>query len=68
MVYDVIFNPEALEHAKQNSLLQQKLEETAFDAVERNFKVTLDKVNVRRPKLKYSFSTQYFLIYYNASF
>jgi len=52
MVYDVIFNPEALELANRNSVLKEKLEETAIEAVETSFKLSLDKVNIRRPKLK----------------
>lgn len=52
-VYDVIFNPEALKMGKQNKVLQQKLEETALDAVEKSFNVVLDKNNIRKPKLRY---------------
>jgi len=53
VVYDVIFNPEALFLAKRNPLLLEKLEQTAMDAVESSFKVKLDRVNVRKPKLSY---------------
>lgn len=53
MVYDVVFHPDTCHMAEKNSKFHQMIENIALDAVERNFSVTLDKVNVKRPKMKY---------------
>jgi len=53
-VYDVIFNPAVLYMASRNAQFGNRIEKTALDAVENSFKVTLDKNNVKRPKLKYN--------------
>ncbi|CAL8111471.1 unnamed protein product [Orchesella dallaii] len=53
IVYDVIFHAETLAMARKDTLLRDKLETTAIDSVEKSFKVTLDRNNVKRPKLRY---------------
>ncbi|XP_061387559.1 protein kintoun [Musca vetustissima] len=52
-VYDVVFHPDALYLAEKNSAFHKCLVDTALDAVEREFKVTLDRVNIKFPKLQY---------------
>lgn len=51
-VYDVVFHPEALQLSK-NDAFKKLLNETAVGAVEESFHVTLDKVNLRFPKLSF---------------
>ncbi len=53
LVYDVIFHPETLSQARKDKLLRDKLENTAIESVENSFKLTLDKNNVKKPKLRY---------------
>ncbi|XP_073813153.1 PIH1 domain-containing protein Nop17-like [Musca autumnalis] len=52
-VYDVVFHPDALYLAEKNSAFHKCLVDTALDAVEREYKVTLDRVNIKFPKLQY---------------
>jgi len=51
-VYDVIFHPDVLAMASRNSDVQNKIDETALDAVESSFSVKLDRNNVKKPKLQ----------------
>ncbi|ODM98677.1 Protein kintoun [Orchesella cincta] len=53
IVYDVIFHPDTLAMARKESLLRDKLETTAIESVEKSFNVTLDRNNVKKPKLRY---------------
>ncbi|XP_055379981.1 protein kintoun [Condylostylus longicornis] len=53
VVHDVIFHPDAIHLAERNSMLRRHLVNTACDAVEREFKVQLDRTNLKFPKLKY---------------
>lgn len=53
IVYDVVFHPDTCHMAEKNSRFRQMIENIALDAIERNFSVSLDKTNVRRPKMKY---------------
>lgn len=64
MVYDVIFHPETLIMARKDRILREKLEQTAMESVETSFKVTLDKNNIKRPKLRFGDKIQ-FQIYYS---
>ncbi|XP_017078700.1 protein kintoun [Drosophila eugracilis] len=52
-VFDVVFHPDALHLAKRNKEFRQCLIDTALDAVEREFKVALDRANLKFPKLDY---------------
>ncbi|EDV59631.1 protein kintoun [Drosophila erecta] len=52
-VFDVVFHPDALHLAKRNKQFRQCLIDTALDAVEREYKVSLDRANLKFPKLDY---------------
>jgi dynein assembly factor 2 len=52
-VYDVIFHPEAGILAGKDPRMKDLLNTTAVDAIEKAFKVTLDRKNLKSPKLKY---------------
>nr|XP_016928564.1 protein kintoun [Drosophila suzukii]XP_016928565.1 protein kintoun [Drosophila suzukii]XP_036669385.1 protein kintoun [Drosophila suzukii] len=52
-VFDVVFHPDALHLAKRNQQFRQCLIDTALDAVEREYKVSLDRANLKFPKLDY---------------
>ncbi len=51
-VYDVIFHPDSLRMAEQNAQFREKIEQIALDGIESSFKVTLDRNNVKKPKLQ----------------
>ncbi|CAD7014325.1 unnamed protein product [Ceratitis capitata] len=51
LVYDVIFHPDALYLSQRDSAFRKCLIDTALDAVEREFKVILDRTNLKFPKL-----------------
>ncbi|XP_037809942.1 protein kintoun [Lucilia sericata] len=52
-VYDVVFHPDALYLAERNTSFHKCLVDTALDAVEREYKVTLDRINIKFPKLQF---------------
>ncbi|KAH8291075.1 hypothetical protein KR054_008244 [Drosophila jambulina] len=52
-VFDVVFHPDALHLAKRNKQFRQCLIDTALDAVEREYQVSLDRANLKFPKLDY---------------
>lgn len=52
-VYDVVFHPDTYHMAEKNARFRKMIHDMALDAVERLFKVTLDKVNVKMPKMKF---------------
>ncbi|XP_050326770.1 protein kintoun [Bactrocera neohumeralis] len=52
-VYDVIFHPDALYLSQRDSAFRKCLIDTALDAVEREFKVDLDRTNLKFPKLQF---------------
>uniref|UniRef100_A0A1A9UY75 Protein kintoun n=1 Tax=Glossina austeni TaxID=7395 RepID=A0A1A9UY75_GLOAU len=52
-VYDVVFHPDALYLSERNKAFRKCLVDTALDAVEREFKVNLDRVNLKFPKLQF---------------
>jgi len=52
VVYDVIFHPMTVELAKESSAIRDKVESTSLEAIEKSFDVSLDKNNIRRPKLQ----------------
>lgn len=51
-VYDVVFHPETLQLSK-NDAFKKLVNDTAVGAVEESFHVTLDKVNLKFPKLNF---------------
>ncbi|KAH8284525.1 hypothetical protein KR018_002911 [Drosophila ironensis] len=52
-VFDVVFHPDALHLGTKNSQFRKCLIDTALDAVEREFQVSLDRTNLKYPKLDY---------------
>ncbi|XP_067630624.1 protein kintoun [Eurosta solidaginis] len=57
-VYDVIFHPDALYLSDQDAAFRKCLIDTALDAVEREFKVNLDRTNLKFPKLQFKGMTR----------
>jgi dynein assembly factor 2 len=53
VVYDVVFHPDTLHMALKNKSFGNMVNATACEAVESNFEVTLDKKNLKFPKLQY---------------
>ncbi|KAK5886340.1 hypothetical protein CesoFtcFv8_017383 [Champsocephalus esox] len=53
MIYDVIFHPDTLHLASRNRGFTNMVDSTAIQGIQDNFKVTLDKNNVREIKSKY---------------
>uniref|UniRef100_A0A182N9M6 Protein kintoun n=1 Tax=Anopheles dirus TaxID=7168 RepID=A0A182N9M6_9DIPT len=53
IVYDVMFHPDSLHLASKNDGFRKLLNDTSLDAVEKSFKVKLDRANLRFPKLQY---------------
>ncbi|XP_028136010.2 protein kintoun [Diabrotica virgifera virgifera] len=56
-VFDVIFHPDTLHLASRNRAFRDMVNKTALEAVENNFGVTLDKKNLKFPKLSYKGET-----------
>lgn len=52
-VYDIVFHPDTLHLAQNNKAFRNMLNNTACDAVESNFRVSLDKKNLKFPKMQY---------------
>lgn len=52
-VYDVVFHPDTLHLAQKNPRFKKLVTETACDAVGRAFKVNIDLVNLKFPKLAF---------------
>ncbi|XP_017061449.1 protein kintoun [Drosophila ficusphila] len=52
-VFDVVFHPDALHLANRNKQFRKCLIDTALDAVEREYQVSLDRTNLKFPKLDY---------------
>lgn len=52
-VYDVVFHPDALELAKKDKRFRKIVTDTACDAVQETYKVQIDKVNLKFPKMKF---------------
>ncbi|KAF3844904.1 hypothetical protein F7725_008067 [Dissostichus mawsoni] len=53
MIYDVIFHPDTLHLASRNRGFTNMVDSTAIQGIQDNFKVTLDKNNLREIKSKY---------------
>ncbi|KAH9500129.1 Protein kintoun [Bulinus truncatus] len=52
-VFDVVFHPDTYRMAIKNDRFKKLVEDTALDGIEHQFGVTLDKNNIKRPKLKF---------------
>nr|XP_003704223.1 PREDICTED: protein kintoun isoform X2 [Megachile rotundata] len=53
MVFDVVFHPDTLYLSSKNAQFREIVNNTAMDGVENNFKVKLDRKNVKFPKSSY---------------
>ncbi|XP_002741766.1 protein kintoun-like [Saccoglossus kowalevskii] len=53
MVYDCVFHPDTLQIAERNQRFRTMINDTAMDGIETNFKVKLDRTNLRCPKMQY---------------
>lgn len=53
MVYDVVFHPGALALAQRHERFRQMLDDTALEAVEKQFGVKMDHRNAKMLKIKY---------------
>jgi len=58
MIYDVIYHPETLYIASKNKRFMDMVDDTAIQGIQRAFKVTLDKNNVREMRTKYKGTPQ----------
>lgn len=52
-VFDIVFHPDTLHLAENNRNFRNMVNETALEAIEKNFAVKLDKKNLKFPKLTY---------------
>ncbi|XP_018561977.1 protein kintoun [Anoplophora glabripennis] len=52
-VFDVVFHPDTLHLAEKNKTFRTMVNSAALDAVESSFDVSLDKKNLKFPKLSY---------------
>ncbi len=52
-VFDVVFNPDTYRMGETNVRFRQMLHDTAFDGIERQFELTVDRKNVKFPKMKF---------------
>ncbi|XP_008267848.3 protein kintoun isoform X1 [Oryctolagus cuniculus] len=52
-VYDVVFHPDALALARRHERLRHMLDDTALEAVQKQFGVRLDRRNAKTLKVKY---------------
>ncbi|XP_029317173.1 protein kintoun-like [Cottoperca gobio] len=58
MIYDVIFHPDTLHIASKNKRFTDMVDGTAIQGIQDNFKVTLDKNNIREMRTKYKGTPQ----------
>uniref|UniRef100_A0A0C9RMQ4 Ppi20_0 protein n=1 Tax=Fopius arisanus TaxID=64838 RepID=A0A0C9RMQ4_9HYME len=52
-VFDVVFHSDTLHLASKNSRFRDVVNDTAMDGIEKNFKVQLDRNNLKYPKMKF---------------
>ena len=52
-VFDVVFHPDTYRMGESNSKFRKMIEDTAVDGIERQFNVTLDKTNLKYPKVAF---------------
>ncbi|KYM82300.1 Protein kintoun [Atta colombica] len=53
VVYDVVFHPDTIYLASKNTRFREIVNNTAMDGVENNFKVKLDRKNLKFPKINF---------------
>jgi len=52
-VFDCVFHPDTLRMAQKNAAFKQMINSTAMDSIVEKFSVTLDRANVKTPKMNY---------------
>lgn len=52
-VFDCVFHPDTLRMAKTNAAFKQMINSTAMDSITEKFNVTLDRANIKMPKMDY---------------
>ncbi|KAK7103653.1 protein kintoun-like [Littorina saxatilis] len=52
-VYDFVVHPDTYRMAESNARFKEMVENTAMDGIEKQFQVTLDRKNVKRPKITF---------------
>jgi len=52
-VFDCVFHPDTLRMANSNAAFKHMINSTAFDSIVEKFNVTLDRVNIKIPKMDY---------------
>ncbi|XP_078362461.1 protein kintoun-like [Oculina patagonica] len=52
-VYDAVFHPDTYKKGQEDKRFKQLMIDTAFDGIQREFKVTLDRKNLKFPKMKF---------------
>jgi len=57
-VYDCVFHPDTLRMAKSNKAFKDMIDSTALDSIAEKFKVTLDRTNIKYPKMNYKGTPQ----------
>lgn len=57
-VYDVVFHPETLHIARRNKRFMDLVDNTAIQAIQKSFNVTLDSNNLKEMKTKYKGTPQ----------
>ncbi|XP_076180403.1 PIH1 domain-containing protein Nop17-like isoform X2 [Ptiloglossa arizonensis] len=53
VVFDVVFHPDTIYLSSKNAQFRESVNNTAMDGVENNFKMKLDRKNLKFPNLKY---------------
>lgn len=53
VVYDVVFHPDTYYMTTKNTRFKQMIHDTAIDAVERRFNITLNKDDIKFPKMAF---------------
>lgn len=57
-VYDVVFHPDTLHIARRNKRFMEMVDNTAIQAIQKSFNVTLDSKNLKEMKTKYKGTPQ----------
>ena len=52
-VFDVVFHPDTYRMGETNVRFRKMLHDTAFDGIERQFDVSIDRINMKFPKMKF---------------
>ena len=52
-VIDVVFHPETYRMAESNNRFKEMIQETAFDGIEKQFKLQIDRKKIKHPKISF---------------